>query len=174
LLLKDMSIYSLQKAFERSLSLFYSGSMGSIQFAVRKLLESGEITSRESHHGKRRSKIYSVTAKGRAHFFEAMYEPIPESKLETTALARTSFLGLLPNATERERVLSIIVDSIRESLQQLETLESELENEQVPEGLETVFYYRTRPLDYGMHSHRHALAFFERLRDAERHQAARE
>ena len=163
-----MTIYEIHQAFRKTLSLFYSGSMGSIQFALRKLLARGLVARSEETVGKRTRKVYSILAPGRAAFAAEMLTEIPPAKLETTALARMSFLGLIEAPQQRVAVLRSIVRSITAALAGLEALRSELAQIDPAPETRSVFQYQVHTLDYGIMAHNAGLAWFrDRLHEAE-------
>ena len=61
LLLSDRTIYGLRDRIGKGLHLMYSSSMGSIQAAVKKLLNTGDICFTEIVEKGRHKKIYSIT-----------------------------------------------------------------------------------------------------------------
>lgn len=168
LMIRDMTIYEIHQAFRKTLSLFYSGSMGSIQFALRKLLARGLVARTEETVGKRTRKVYTVLAPGRAAFAAEMLAEIPPAKLETTALARMSFLGHLESHRQRAAVLQSIVRSITAALASLEALRAEVAQIDPAPETRDVFQYQVHTLDYGIMAHNAGLAWFrDRLREAE-------
>ena len=167
LLLRDMTIYDLNKEFAESLSLFYSASLGSLQTAIRNLLKAEKIAWSEAFTGKRRKKVYRILASGRAAFFGEMMSEIPRSKLETTALARTFFLGLIEKKEDRVAVLTSIVDATREELTGLRAMQTDLQKLELPEPGRETFAWQIRTLDYGVMAHEAGLRWFEQaLSDA--------
>lgn len=162
LMIQDMTIYDLNKTFAASLSLFYSASLGSLQTAIKKLIAANRIASTEILSGKRRKKVYRILESGRQAFFEEMYGEIPRSKLETISLARTFFLGLLPDRQDRIRVLNLIIDTIREELTGLRNMQADLQTVDISGPDQEMFQWQLRTLDYGVMSHEAGLRWFER------------
>ena len=60
LYLNPRTIYEIRAKFEGNLGLMYSSSMGSIQAAVKKLLNTGDICFTEIVEKGRHKKIYSL------------------------------------------------------------------------------------------------------------------
>lgn len=163
LLIQEMTIYQLNKAFKASLSLFYSASLGSLQKATKKLLDEGKIGRREVQEGKRQKKIYYILPRGRDAFHDMMKSELPSSRLEETALARLSFLGLLETPEEKEEVLEVIVRSVTSALNGLTDMKRELNKQELPESLQEVYFWQMKTLDYGIMAHRAGLGWFQTL-----------
>lgn len=169
LLLSPMTIYLLNKQFERSVSLIYSASLGSIRTAVLSLADRGLVASVDSVENGRSKKTYHPTPAGQAEFFRWMTAPITGGDLETQALSKLFFLGLLPDDQTRAAVVRGILDRARADHDQLLTVEEEIEGMEVPEPFREIFRYQKLTLDYGVRSHAFGLEFFERvLADLER------
>lgn len=169
LLLSPMTLYLLNKQFERSISLIYSASLGSIRTAVLSLAARGLVESVDSVENGRSKKTYHPTPEGQAEFFRWMAAPIVGGDLETQALSKLFFLGLLPDDAARVAVLRDIVDRARADEGQLREVEGELEGMQVPEPLREIFRYQKLTLEYGVRSHEVGREFFQRvLADLER------
>lgn len=166
LLIAPQSLYDLIKSFEAGVSLFYSASSGSIKRALDGLLADGSIEV-ASTDGARGRKVYRVTDAGRAAFRTWMTGE-PAGDVETAALSRLYFLGLLP-ASERAAVLSRLHERVRSGLSDLERLAERLAEVEIADEHRDLATYQLATLEYGLGSYRHAAGFFEELRqDAER------
>ena len=169
LLLSPMTLYLLNKQFERSLSLIYAASLGSIRTAVLSLADRGLVGAVDSVENGRSKKTYHPTPAGRAEFFRWMMAPIVGGDLETQALSKLFFLGLLPDDESRVAVVRGILDRARADRDQLRAVEGELEGMAVPEPFREVFRFQKLTLEYGVQSHAVGVEFFERvLADLER------
>jgi len=168
LLMKSLSLYQLNAAFERSLSLFYRASLGALQASVKKLLAAGYIELASQEAGGRRAKFYRIRDEGRARFRELLHEPLPESRLEETALARYFFLGLVPCSGERVAILDRIIADASRSLAGLEAYRTELSRISVPDGDAGILGYQTGTLDYNITAHKAAIRWFKGRRTEER------
>lgn len=164
LMIRDMALYELNKAFNTTLSLFFSGSMGSLQAAVRRLEERGLITRTEAYHGKRVKKAYRILPAGCDAFFSEMMSEISSSRLEETALARLSFLGHLENDERRAEALTIMERAISGDLSQLLGMQREYGAMDMPEEAMRIARWQLETLEYGIRAHRMALKFFADLR----------
>jgi len=167
LLLAPHTIYELNKQFERTISLFYRASLGSLRSALNVLLERGEVEFEEVVERGRAKKVYRPTDAGRAAFLAWLTAPVSGADLETTALSKLFFLGLLPDAAARRAVLDDIVERAAADTSALEAFDAELERMSVPPQFAEVFRYQRATLAYGLGSHRFGRDFFAALRDAE-------
>ena len=93
LLLKPRSVYQLRKRIEQGLNLMFSSSTGSIQFAIKKLLEQRYIVVESVNEQGRAAKLYSVTEQGRAYFDSWINSPI-NCSVKNPELAKVYFMSL--------------------------------------------------------------------------------
>lgn len=166
LLAGPQTIYALNKHFEAGVSLFYRASLGSLRGALTGLLERGEVTFTESVENGRSKKTYAPTDAGRAAFFAWLTGPLTGSDLETQALARTFFLGLLPDDDARRAVLETIVARAEADEAELRAVAQHLDSLEMPSEHASVFRYQRATLEYGLLTHRAGIEHFTRLRDA--------
>ncbi len=164
LMLWPQSLYDLVKNFEAGVSLVYSASSGSIRRALETLLTRGLIEVHEVGPGARGRKTYRVTDAGRAEFRRWMTAPLTGADVETAALSRLYFLGLL-DPEERQPVLAHIAARIEADLDRLTALDERLETVEIPAGYEDVAASQRATLDYGLASQRFALEWFRDLAD---------
>ncbi|MDO5671786.1 MAG: PadR family transcriptional regulator [Actinomycetaceae bacterium] len=157
LMLWPQSLYELTKSFEAGVSLFYSSSTGSIKRALDRLL-ADDMIKVESEGGPRGKRIYAPTDTGRTEFRTWMLEESHKGNPETSMLARTYFLGLLP-PEERQHVVDSIRRQIQAGLAELEQVEELVLAADVPEHFSDVARYQMATLQYGLISHRSALTW---------------
>jgi len=167
LLILPRSSYELRVAFAQSLGLFYSGSLGSVQITVKKLLERGLVELACEQDLGRRKKTWQPTEAGRRWFFGAMHSPVPPGKLEETILARFHFLGLIDTRTERCTILAMLVTAIEKALDELEQQQTQLPENSIPEAWRQIAHYQLATLDYGIQAHRQGLAWFQQQLELE-------
>lgn len=166
LLAGPQTIYALNKHFEGGVGLFYRASLGALRGALTGLLERGEVTVAESVENGRSKKTYSPTEAGRATFFAWLTGPVTGSDLETQALARLFFLGLLPDDEARRTVLDNILDRARADEARLRAVAQELDAMELPPEAAQVFRFQRATLEYGLLTHRAGIEHFARLREA--------
>lgn len=161
LLLRSMSYYDLIRAFEAGVSLFYSASSGSIKRALDGLHRDG-LVEFEGEPGPRGRRIYRVTEAGREAFDTWMRAEIADAHLETAALARLHFLGLL-DAPSRAEVKGRIEERLLSDLAKLEAFEQHLDALEIPAEFAEIARYQRATLGYGLESTRFALEWFRAL-----------
>ncbi|WP_402373242.1 PadR family transcriptional regulator [Isoptericola rhizosphaerae] len=167
LLIAPQSLYDLVKSFEAGVSLFYSASSGSIKRALDVLLDRGAIEVASVDAGARGRKVYRVTETGRREFDAWMTGELTGPDIETAALSRLFFLGLLPSQ-DRVPVLEGIVRRLEAELAQFRGLDAQLDGVEIPAGLEDVATHQRATLGYGIASVHHALGWFREHLDRER------
>ena len=93
LLLSSRTIYQLRERIDKGLNLMYSSSMGSIQAAIKKLLNCGYIKYEEAIENGRYKKIYSITDSGKQNFIEWVSTPMEIQSSKNPELAKLYFMG---------------------------------------------------------------------------------
>lgn len=156
LLLRSQTLYELNGAFKRGVSLFYSASYGSLQTTLKKLLAKGLIDFAEEIGNGRRKKVYAVLPEGREAFFAWMSAETPENKLEVTVLSKVYFLGLVEGTEGKCAILTEIASRIDRELEQLESVDRGLDHVRVQAEHMDIFHYHLHTLQYGIGSHRFA------------------
>ncbi|PXY18882.1 PadR family transcriptional regulator [Prauserella muralis] len=164
LLIAPQSLYGLVKGFEAGVALFYSASSGSIKRALDNLLDRGLVEVASTETGGRGKKTYRVTEAGRQEFRAWMTGELAGSDLESAALSRLYFLGLVEPA-ERLPVLRRIEARIESDLAKFSQLDKQLDTVDIPEELGEVAAHQRATLDYGIASHRFALNWFREYAD---------
>lgn len=159
LLIAPLSYYRLVKAFETGVSLFYSASSGSIRRALDTLLRQDLVEVASVDPGARGTKVYRVTEAGREEFRSWMATGELAGNLETAALSRLFFLGLLA-PSERAPVLRRITTRLESDLAGLEALHGLLQSKEFPEEQRDLATHQLATLDYGIASHRFSLEWF--------------
>lgn len=161
-----LSLYDVQRHFERVVSLFYSASAGSIQRALRQLVAEGRAVVDDAAAGRetgRGRKPYRITPAGRDAWREWMLAPLSGSELETAMLARVFFLGRLDAPEDRLHV----VDGIRARLRAEEERLGALAAAASAPSDDPVLRSQLATLDYGRRSLALALAWATELAEAE-------
>ena len=142
LMLSGRTIYQLRQRIGKGLDLMYSSSTGSIQAALKKLMNNGHISSSEEENGRRR-KIYCITEEGRRHFDEWINSPIDSVDMKIPALTKLYFMGL-GDRSKRKSVIESNISLIEETLVPLRFICSEAEEMMTgslpPEGRDIIFY----------------------------------
>ncbi|MBA4385577.1 MAG: PadR family transcriptional regulator [Anaerolinea sp.] len=153
LMVQDLTVYQLNQAFKSGIALIYSASYGSLLSAIKKMLLANEITFIELVENGRNKKIYHITEEGRAHFYQWMHADIDEHKLETNALCKVFFLGLIEPVGEKKLILENILASIVRMEASLNQLSQHLAHLQLTDEEMKLYGYQFKTLDYGIRSH---------------------
>lgn len=166
LMLQPNSVYGIRKAFEQGISMFYSASLGSIQTAVKRLEDKGLVAGESTVENGRAKKILGVTVAGEAAFFQWLHAPLEQSNLEVGFLSRLYFVGLIPLKQDRLTRLRAMREDILLSRQQLLSAEKELDQLQLPDAYQEVFFFQRKVLQYGVDTHGYGIEWLERLIEA--------
>lgn len=94
LLLKSMTIYELKMYIQKNLSTVCSDSLGSIQSAIKKLLDRECIIVKEFIDNNMIKKQYSITISGVTHFKEWIGSPMNFQKMKNMEEGKLFFLGM--------------------------------------------------------------------------------
>lgn len=165
LMMQSMTIYEINQAFKQGISMFYSASYGSLQVAVKKLLGQGLIVVEEKVEHGRNKKVYHITAAGRRAFHEWMLAEIPVSRLEVLALAKVYFLGLVGSLEERKWIVQDILNKAQMVADQLEALNEQISQLEIPPAFQEVARFQIKTLDYGRKNFAFSQAWFRALLD---------
>ncbi len=154
LLTGPLSLYDVRKRFAAGISLFYGAGFGSIQRALRQLVDAGAVTVTEASDSRRGKKLYALTDDGRRRWRAWMLEPIPVGQeAETLILAKVFLLGRLAEQDDRAAVLAAARECAASSLAGLRDLDAGLDGAAVPEEHRTAFGYQRATLVYGLRAH---------------------
>ncbi|WP_205856855.1 PadR family transcriptional regulator [Phytoactinopolyspora endophytica] len=144
------------------MGLLYSASSGSIKRALDVLLDKALIEVASIEPRGRGKKIYRTTAAGRQEFHSWMTGELSGADLETAALPRLFFLGLL-EPEDRAPMLWRIQQRAADDLAKLTALKERIDTMEVSAEYRDVLGYQRATLDYGIASGRHALTWFGNL-----------
>lgn len=153
LILKDMTIYELNAAFKKGLSLIYAASYGNLQHAVKKLHKEGMIDYNELVENGRNKKIYRINKNGINNFFEWMESEIPVNKLETIMLSKVYFLGLIKDPAVKVGIVMEMIAKTEEVETGLRQMNEELNSLSLPDEIMEIANFQFKTLDYGIMAH---------------------
>lgn len=127
LLLKGMTIYEMRTYIQRNLSTVCSDSLGSIQTAIRKLLDKGYVDVREYVDKNMLKKQYNITVKGAGHFKKWIGTPMNIQKMKNMEEGKFFFLGM---ASKDKRIAFIrdYIESLQEEYDKLCQIQQFVEN----------------------------------------------
>jgi len=160
--LRVRTIYDIKKALEETLSLFYSASFGSINSAIKRMLEKDWISVEETVENGRFKKIYSITSAGETAFQDWLGSEIEQIKVKEPALTRLFFMGFL-DAELRTDVIQEHLNSLQEMHAYLSTLYIDYENTSYPEDKLELVSFQLRALQYGRDYYAFSIAWYQKL-----------
>lgn len=148
LLLSSRTIYQLRERIAKGLNLMYSGSTGSIQAALKKLLRCGYIQYEEAVENGKYKKIYSITDIGRQHFFQWLNTPMSAQGSKNPELAKLYFLGFT-EAERRREILENHISQLEEEYRALDAVCRKGESLSLPAGQRDIGFYQLAAARYG-------------------------
>ena len=114
-LLKAMTIYEMRTYIQHNLSTVCSDSLGSIQIAIKKLLEKGYVSVTEYVDNNTLKKQYRITPGGVKYYKSMVGTPINIQKMKSMEGGKLFFLGIAPGEKRVEFLKSYISDLEGES-----------------------------------------------------------
>lgn len=108
LLLKGMTIYEIRAYIQQNLETVCSDSLGSIQTAIKKLLDKEYIDVKEYTDNNMQKKQYNITEKGVGHYKEWIGTPMNIQKMKNMEEGKFFFLGM----ASQEKRISFLKDYI--------------------------------------------------------------
>ena len=110
LLLKSTTIYEMRTYIQKVLSTVCSDSLGSMQIAIKKLLEKGYVSVTEYVESNTLKKQYSITPEGVEYYKTWAGTPINIQKMKSMEVGKIFFLGIAPGERRVEFLKSYIAD----------------------------------------------------------------
>lgn len=198
LLLKGMTIYEMRTYIQQNLSTVCSDSLGSIQTAIKKLLNKEYIDVKEYSDNNMLKKQYSVTEKGVIYFKEWIGTPMNIQKMKNMEEGKFFFIGM---ASKEKRIAFIrdyienlgaeydklcqiqqFVDNTKDSMIETniiriskepvltEHLLSVSEETDLKDVVSNIYDYQMCMLEYGLARVREDIAFYEKILNRELNQ----
>lgn len=162
LLMCNRTIYQLRERIDKGIHLMYSSSMGSIQAAVRKLLDHEFIRYEEIIDNGKYKKVYCITESGRQHFFDWINAPIEEQSPKSPELAKIYFMGF-SNKENREANIQRHLMFLKEQYDVLAAICKDAENITISEENRDILNYQSATALYGRELIRFNIDWFEGL-----------
>ena len=163
LMSNPQTLYQLNQSFQRSVSLFYSASYGSLKYALSSLLSQEYISVREVTDTARGKKEYAVTTKGTEALMNWLCEDFSDRKLEVASLSRLFLLGLVEGDEEKKRIIERIISRHTDALEQLKEVRAAVTRIPVPPNKSEIRRFKLKTLEYGIASYRSAIDWYESL-----------
>ena len=121
LLFKPMTVYEIRMYIQRNLTTICSDSLGSIQIAIKKLLNKGYIVTNEYVERGLTKKRHSITNLGVNHYKEWVGSPINIAKMTNMEESKFYFLG---TASKEKRIscLKSYITSLKDQQSKLNAI----------------------------------------------------
>lgn len=164
LLLSSRTIYQLRERIDKGLNMMYSSSMGSIQAAIKKLLNCEYIQYEEVVENGKYKKIYSITDSGKQNFIEWLSTPMEIHSSKNPELAKLYFMGF-STKEKREAVLQEYVSKLKEQYDILNAICKEAENVKVSDENKDILHYQLTAALYGKDFMKFNIDWYQKLLD---------
>lgn len=123
---KDLTVYDIKIAMDKSIGQFYSSSFGSINPAIKKLEKQQLIHCTESIEKSRLKKTYTITEEGIKEYKNWLSSSIQQGRIKDEVLIRIFFLGD-SNPKERKKLITDYLDVLTDSRKDLENTREGIE-----------------------------------------------
>lgn len=191
LLLKAMTLYEMRSYIQKNLSTVCSDSLGSMQTAIKKLLEKGYIEVSEFLENNMLKKQYSISQNGLAFYKSWTGTPINLQKMKSMEEGKIFFLGMaakekrisflqnyikdLNFEVEKLRQIKNLVDSTKKDVieRNVSRFESEpvltknllivSEEKDISLVVKNMYSYQLYMLDYGLERIQSDIDFFNKI-----------
>ena len=118
ILLKPMTIYEMRAYIQQNISTVCSDSLGSMQAAIKKLIEKGYVIVTEYVENNTIKKRYSVTSEGVKYYKGWVGTPINIQKMKSMEEGKFFFLGIAPGE-KRVAFLKAYISDLEEEHKKL-------------------------------------------------------
>ncbi|UWD49462.1 PadR family transcriptional regulator [Clostridioides difficile] len=127
LMIKKLTIYELRSIIEINFTSMCSNSMGSIQAAIKKLLEKKMIVYEEFVENSVNKKFYTLTNEGKECFLEWVQTAMISGKMKDMELSKLFFMGFVPTKKRLPLIESYLVD-LKKEKEHLENIKKQDSN----------------------------------------------
>ena len=110
LMLSNRTIYQLRSRIDKGLNTMYSSSTGSIQAAIRKLLEKGYIDYHNIQENGKKKKEYYITEAGKHEFNKWINSPVDSAGIKCPELSKIYFMGFSMQENRSEIITKYITE----------------------------------------------------------------
>ena len=147
--LKELTVYDLKKALDKSINHFYTTSYGSIHPALVKLEKNEMVEISEFVDRGRSKKLYSITEKGKTDFKQWLSGDIHVSRLKEDSLVKLFFFGMLDSESRRSIIGNYLV-AIDDAMKSLQQLREQVQKVEVPDEFSNIARFQIETLNYGI------------------------
>lgn len=162
LLMSDRTIYQLRARIDQGLNLMYSSSMGSIQAALKKLLQHGYIDYEDTLDKGMHKKVYRITESGKQAFFAWINTPIEQQAVKCPSLVKVYFMGFADPQARMASVQSYLA-FLNEQHAILNLICEEAEHIEVAQDKKDILHYQLAAARYGRDLYAFNVTWFEQL-----------
>ncbi len=191
LLFKPMTVYEIRAYVQKNLTTICSDSLGSIQIAIKKLLNKGYVTKNEYTERGLTKKKHTITLLGVEYYKEWVGSPINIAKMTNMEESKFYFLGTAPKE-KRISFLKSYISSLKGQLNKLTAIkefsssmkdevllanlervsgEKEItgnlsvvsEEKDIRSVLENTYSYQIYLLEYGLNRVKSDISFYEKI-----------
>lgn len=162
LLLESRTICQLRERIKKGMDLMYSGSMGSIQAAIKKLLNHGYIRYEESVENGKYKKIYTITDNGKRCFFEWVNSPFEMQNIKNPELVKVYFMGF-PDKTSRRNNMEKYLFHLTKKYHALNAICEEAKNITITEENKDIIFYQLSAARYGRDFMKFNMEWYKKL-----------
>lgn len=124
LMIKQLTIYELRSVIETNFTSMCSNSMGSIQAAIKKLLQQDMVEFEEHVENSVNKKYYMLTELGRKCFLEWVQTAILPGKMKDMELSKLFFMGFVP-AQKRAALVEAHLADLKKEREHLERIQKQ-------------------------------------------------
>ena len=191
LLFKPMTVYEIRMYVQRNLTTICSDSLGSIQIAIKKLLNKGFIVTNEYVERGLTKKRHSITSLGVNHYKEWVGSPINIAKMTNMEESKFYFLGTaskekrisclkayIASLKDQQSKLNAIkeftkasedavirtnLDRINSETQIIDNLAVVSEEKDLRTIFKSTYSYQIYLLEYGLNRTKSDIAFYEKI-----------
>jgi DNA-binding PadR family transcriptional regulator len=147
LMIRSLTIYEIKTTLERKISPFYAASLGAIQTALKKLMDSGCIVFEQKTENGRRKKIYSITPVGKSTFLKWLGSEIPVNKFNNEASLRVFFFGFI-SAEERASLIRNYVERLKIECDELIAYQANIKLPELSPEIQMIARFQLESLDF--------------------------
>jgi len=180
LMLKKLTVYEIRAIVKANFQSMCSDSLGSIQSAIKRLLDAGMVTFSEYVEKSVNKKQYSITAKGREELLQWLKVPANIAGAKNMELGKFLFMGMLPTE-EHAALIDDMISKLEDELAELLAVQSAISQEEtqktmdgwktdweyyryVAEKSDAIINYQLLTLQYGIDIAKFNIEWFKNLR----------
>lgn len=163
LALEPLTIYEMRNFIRDNLQSICSDGMGSIQAAIKKLLEKELIYFEEGVENGINKKRYFITEAGRVAFSEWVEHPMIAGKTKNMELSKLFFMDAVPKE-RRVHLIDEYLEALNKERAYFEGI-ANLFNQQKKTANLKDYRFQFVTLEYGIKQNLFEIQFYEELRE---------